>query len=202
MKALSNQKYRELHEEFNEDVGLMTGDNSIGQNSTCIVMTTEIMRSMIYKGSETIREVAWVIFDEVHYMKDKERGVVWEESIIFLPPQVKMVFLSATLSNASEFAGWVAKLRGEPCHVVYTDQRPVPLQHFGFPPGGSGMHLLCDEFGRFKKESFGAMTRSMDGGDQGKASAGRSDDQDLFRLVKTVKDMEDLPIIVFSFSRR
>ncbi len=127
LKALSNQKFRELGEDF-EDVGLMTGDNSLHPNATCIVMTTEIMRSMIYKGSETMREVAWVIFDEVHYMKDKERGVVWEESIIFLPPQVKMVFLSATLSNAAEFAGWVASLRGEPCHVVYTDQRPVPLQ--------------------------------------------------------------------------
>ena len=78
MKALSNQKFRESGEEFDDDVGLMTGDNSINSNATCIVMTTEIMRSMIYKGSETMREVAWVIFDEVHYMKDKERGVVWE----------------------------------------------------------------------------------------------------------------------------
>ena len=67
-----------MGEEFDDDVGLMTGDNSINSNATCIVMTTEIMRSMIYKGSETMREVAWVIFDEVHYMKDKERGVVWE----------------------------------------------------------------------------------------------------------------------------
>lgn len=218
LKALSNQKYRELGEEFDGDVGLMTGDNSIGQNSTCIVMTTEIMRSMIYKGSDTMREVAWVIFDEVHYMKDKERGVVWEESIIFLPPKVKMVFLSATLSNAAEFAGWVAKLRGEPCHVVYTDQRPVPLRHFGFPKGGAGMHLLCDEFGNFKSDSFHALMRTFgdnNGDEKGQGGEGARQngrgakpkgsvggEQDLFRLVKTVKDMNDLPIIVFSFSRR
>ena len=205
LKALSNQKFRELQEDF-EDVGLMTGDNSLHPNANCIVMTTEIMRSMIYKGSETMREVAWVIFDEVHYMKDKERGVVWEESIIFLPPQVKMVFLSATLSNANEFASWVATLRGEPCHVIYTDQRPVPLQHFGFPLGGDGMHLLCDEFGNFKSEAFNDLKRSFketEKGSKGKGGkGGKGDEQDLFRLVKTLKDMEDLPIIVFSFSRR
>jgi ATP-dependent RNA helicase DOB1 len=73
---LSNQKYRELKEEF-KDVGLVTGDVSISQSSSCLVMTTEILRSMLYRGSEIIREVAWVIFDEVHYMRDKERGVVW-----------------------------------------------------------------------------------------------------------------------------
>jgi len=83
IKALSNQKYRELQDEF-KDVGLITGDVTINQNSPVLVMTTEILRSMLYRGSEIIREVAWVIFDEVHYMRDKERGVVWEESIILL----------------------------------------------------------------------------------------------------------------------
>ena len=122
IKALSNQKFRELSEEFG-DVGLMTGDVTLNPNAFCIVMTTEILRSMIYRGSELLREVAWVIFDEVHYMKDRERGVVWEETIIFLEDETKMVFLSATLSNASEFAHWVAHLHKQPCHVVYTDFR-------------------------------------------------------------------------------
>eukprot|EP00891_Asterochloris_glomerata_P002642 jgi/Astpho2/2642/fgenesh1_pm.00049_%23_6_t len=154
LKALSNQKFRELSEEFNEDVGLMTGDVSIKPNSTCMVMTTEILRSMLYRGSELLREVAWVIFDEVHYMQDRERGVVWEETIIFLPKEVRMVFLSATLSNASQFAGWVASLHFQPCHVVYTDYRPTPLQHYAFPVGGSGMFLVKDQFGNFKTENF------------------------------------------------
>jgi len=87
IKALSNQKYRDLQEEF-KDVGLMTGDMTINPNATCLTMTTEILRSMLYRGSEIMREVAWVIYDEVHYMRDKERGVVWEESIILLPHQV------------------------------------------------------------------------------------------------------------------
>lgn len=94
LKALSNQKFRELSEEFG-DVGLMTGDVSINPNANCIVMTTEILRSMIYRGSELLREVAWVIFDEIHYMQDRERGVVWEETIIFLDDEVKMVSVLA-----------------------------------------------------------------------------------------------------------
>ncbi|CAI5959213.1 unnamed protein product [Closterium sp. NIES-64] len=145
LKALSNQKYRELSEEFS-DVGLMTGDVTIAPNAACIVMTTEILRSMLYRGSEVLREVAWVIFDEIHYMRDRERGVVWEESIIFLPPDVKMVFLSATLSNAREFVEWITYLHKQPCHVVYTDYRPTPLQHFAFPYGGDGLYLMtCSE---------------------------------------------------------
>jgi ATP-dependent RNA helicase DOB1 len=150
IKALSNQKFRELSEEFG-DVGLMTGDVTLNPNAFCIVMTTEILRSMIYRGSELLREVAWVIFDEVHYMKDRERGVVWEETIIFLEDETKMVFLSATLSNASEFAHWVAHLHKQPCHVVYTDYRPTPLQHYAYGVGAPGLHLILDERGNFKK---------------------------------------------------
>ena len=99
IKALSNQKYRDLSEEFGQDnVGLMTGDITINPGAICIVMTTEILRSMLYRGSELMREVAWVVYDEVHYMRDKERGVVWEESIILLPHKVRFVFLSATIT--------------------------------------------------------------------------------------------------------
>lgn len=90
-------------------------------------MTTEILRSMLYRGSEIVREVAWVIMDEVHYMRDRERGVVWEETIILLNPNVRFVFLSATIPNASEFAEWICRIKNQPCHVVYTDYRPTPL---------------------------------------------------------------------------
>jgi hypothetical protein len=93
-----------MYEEFS-DVGLMTGDVTIAPNASCLVMTTEVLRSMLYRGSEIIREVAWVIFDEIHYMRDRERGVVWEESIIMMPHNVRFVFLSATIPNSKEFAG-------------------------------------------------------------------------------------------------
>jgi superfamily II RNA helicase len=106
IKALSNQKFRDLQEEF-KDVGLMTGDITINPHATVLVMTTEILRSMLYRGSEIMREVAWCVYDEVHYMRDSERGVVWEESIILLPHRVRFVFLSATIPNASQFADWI-----------------------------------------------------------------------------------------------
>ncbi len=88
---------------------------------------------MLYRGSEIMREVAWVIFDEIHYMRDKERGVVWEETIILLPRQVRYVFLSATIPNAMQFAEWIAQTHQQACHVVYTNFRPTPLQHYLFP---------------------------------------------------------------------
>lgn len=96
IKALSNQKYREFSREFT-DVGLMTGDVNLSPNASVLVMTTEILRNMLFRGSEVMREVSIVIFDEVHYLRDVERGVVWEESIILLPPNITLVFLSATI---------------------------------------------------------------------------------------------------------
>lgn len=153
IKALSNQKYRELKEEF-EDVGLMTGDVTINETASCLVMTTEILRSMLYNGSEVTREMAWVIFDEVHYMRDKERGVVWEETIIMLSRNVKYVFLSATIPNAREFAEWIVKIKSQPCSVVYTDFRPTPLQHYLFPSGAQGIYLVVDERGTFRENNF------------------------------------------------
>ena len=113
--------------------------------ASCLVMTTEILRNMLYRGSEIMREVGWVVFDEIHYMRDKIRGVVWEETLILLSDNVHYVFLSATIPNARQFAEWVTHLHNQPCHVVYTDYRPVPLQHYIFPSGGDGSHLVVDE---------------------------------------------------------
>ena len=144
IKALSNQKYRELLTQF-ADVGLMTGDNNVNCEASCLVMTTEVLRNMLYKGHELVREVQWVIFDEVHYMRDKERGVVWEECIILLPHAVRFIFLSATIPNAPQFAAWVAAVHKQPCHVIGTHSRPTPLQHWLFPAGGGGLHLVLDE---------------------------------------------------------
>lgn len=158
---MSNQKYRELDAEF-KDVGLMTGDVTINENASCIVMTTEILRSMLYNGSTITREMAWVIFDEVHYMRDKERGVVWEETIILLSQNVKMVFLSATIPNAREFVEWIVKTKQEPCNVVYTDYRPTPLQHYIFPSGGEGLFMVVDEKGNFRDENFSKALSHME----------------------------------------
>ena len=96
-------------------------------------------------------------------MRDKERGVVWEETIIMLPPSVKYVFLSATIGNPGQFAKWITSLRKEPCHVVYTDYRPVPLEHFLCPAGGEGLFLAVDDKGQFHQDNFSKAIQSLPG---------------------------------------
>ena len=115
IKALSNQKYRELYEDF-QDVGLMTGDVTINPNASCLVMTTEILRSMLYRGSEVMREVKWVIFDEIHYMRDKERGVVWEETIILLPDQVCLALSFFVFNSVCSRGAYAGPLCVPLCH--------------------------------------------------------------------------------------
>ena len=217
IKALSNQKYREFTAEFG-DVGLMTGDVTINPTATCLVMTTEILRSMLYRGSEIMREVAWVVFDEIHYLRDKARGVVWEETIILLPDKVRYVFLSATIPNAMQFAEWITKTHGQPVHVVYTDFRPTPLQHYFFPAGADGIHLIVDEKGVFREDNFNkAMTTIADkqGDDPADAMAkrkGKGKDKrlnkggtkgpsDIYKIVKMIMMKSYNPVIVFSFSK-
>ncbi|KAI7793403.1 superkiller viralicidic activity 2-like 2, partial [Triplophysa rosa] len=212
IKALSNQKYREMYEEF-QDVGLMTGDVTINPTASCLVMTTEILRSMLYRGSEVMREVAWVIFDEIHYMRDSERGVVWEETIILLPDNVHYVFLSATIPNARQFAEWICHLHKQPCHVVYTDYRPTPLQHYIFPAGGDGLHLVVDENGDFREDNFNtAMQVLRDVGETGGNSGAKWDPKgrkggtkgpsNVFKIVKMIMERNFQPVIIFSFSKK
>lgn len=209
IKALSNQKYREFQQEFG-DVGLMTGDVTINPSATCLVMTTEILRSMLYRGSEVMREVAWVIFDEIHYMRDAERGVVWEETIILLPQSVRHVFLSATIPNAMQFAEWIVRIHSMPCHVVYTDFRPTPLQHYLFPAGGEGIFLCVDEKGNFREDNFqkaigGLAERDPAAGGIIKAKKKdhkKGGQSDLYKLVKMIVLKNYQPVIVFSFSKR
>ncbi|XP_065657387.1 exosome RNA helicase MTR4 isoform X2 [Hydra vulgaris] len=209
IKALSNQKYREMYEEF-QDVGLMTGDVTINPNASVIIMTTEILRSMLYRGSEIMREVAWVVFDEIHYMRDKERGVVWEETIILLPDNVRHVFLSATIHNARQFAEWIAYLHKQPCHVVYTDFRPTPLQHYIYPSGGDGLHLVVDEKGDFREENFNKAMSSLqdqstvEGNAQGKTKKGKGNQtgSNVYKIVKMIMERNYAPVIIFSFSKK
>ncbi|CAM9227349.1 unnamed protein product [Ascophyllum nodosum] len=221
IKALSNQKFRDLQEEFG-DVGLMTGDITINPSATCLIMTTEILRSMLYRGSEVMREVAWVIFDEIHYMRDKNRGVVWEESIILLPHKVRFVFLSATIPNSKEFCGWIAKTHHQPCHVVYTNFRqghfnlqPVPLEHYIFPAGGEGLHLVVDNKGRFRENNFQKAMATLQATPEeqavaeGKKTFGakkptkmKGEKSDLYKIVKLVMDRNLDPAIVFSFAKK
>jgi ATP-dependent RNA helicase HelY len=130
IKALSNQKYADLVRRYSPaTVGLLTGDNSINGEAPVVVMTTEVLRNMLYAGSPTLAGLGYVVLDEVHYLADVFRGAVWEEVIIHLPESVRLVALSATVSNAEEFGDWLSQVRGGTT-VIVDEHRPVPLfQH-------------------------------------------------------------------------
>ncbi|HEY9522097.1 MAG TPA: DEAD/DEAH box helicase, partial [Thermopolyspora sp.] len=130
IKALSNQKYNDLLKRYGTaKVGLLTGDNSINGEAPIVVMTTEVLRNMLYAGSSTLAGLRYVVMDEVHYLADRFRGAVWEEIIIHLPESVRLAALSATVSNAEEFGEWLGEVRGETT-VIVDEHRPVPLwQH-------------------------------------------------------------------------
>jgi ATP-dependent RNA helicase HelY len=128
MKALSNQKFRELQDVYGpENVGLLTGDTNINGNARVVVMTTEVLRNMLYADSPALRDLRYVVMDEVHFLADRFRGAVWEEVIIHLPRRVRLVSLSATVSNAEEFGDWLDTVRGE-TDIIVSENRPVPLE--------------------------------------------------------------------------
>ncbi|KAI2787525.1 putative ATP-dependent RNA helicase [Penicillium oxalicum] len=195
IKALSNQKYRDFRSTF-DDVGILTGDVQINPEASCVIMTTEILRSMLYRGADLIRDVEFVIFDEVHYVNDLERGVVWEEVIIMLPEHVTLILLSATVPNTYEFASWVGRTKKKDIYVISTPKRPVPLEHYlwagkekfkivdsnkRFIEGGwkKANDVLSGKEARLKKEAEAqAQAQAQRGGAQGR---GRGRGQDAGR---------------------
>lgn len=146
IKALSNQKYRDFKDTF-KDVGLITGDFQINQKASCLIMTTEILLSMLHCEGKISSDLEYVIFDEVHYINDKERGHVWEQTLIKLPPHVCIILLSATFPRPAEFADWLGRTKQKKVYVVSTYQRPVPLQHYLYTARGQrdSKYLIMDQ---------------------------------------------------------
>ena len=215
IKALSNQKYRDFKEMFGE-VGIMTGDVVVDPESFCLVMTTEVLRSMLYRGSSKIKDLEWVILDEVHYINDNERGVVWEEVLIMLPPHVKLVMLSATVPNYLEFSDWVGRARNQKVYVQMTLHRPVPLVHQVYCNGELWDLIEPDgtkQFERYEenirrmvkaaapKPTAGPPKFKKRGEKRSKGAKGPSEDQRYKDLVRTLEREHLLPCILFSFSR-
>ncbi|MBB6121163.1 DEAD/DEAH box helicase [Nocardiopsis algeriensis] len=161
IKALSNQKYNDLVKRYGADrVGLLTGDNSVNGEAPVVVMTTEVLRNMLYEGSATLGGLAYVVMDEVHYLADRFRGAVWEEVIIHLPESVRMVALSATVSNAEEFGEWLQQVRGD-TDVIVDEKRPVPLwQHVMV---GRRLHSL---FAEVQEETDGERDEESERGER------------------------------------
>ncbi|GAB49010.1 DEAD/DEAH box helicase [Mobilicoccus pelagius] len=168
IKALSNQKYADLAKRHGaENVGLLTGDSSINGEAPIVVMTTEVLRNMMYTDSTTLRGLGFVVMDEVHYLADRLRGAVWEEVIIHLPRHVQVVSLSATVSNAEEFGAWLGEVRGE-TEVVVSEHRPVPLwQHMMV--GRDLFDLFVEQTDTGEPDPGG-----IDGGESRSGGAGRA----------------------------
>ncbi|KAL0819711.1 hypothetical protein ABMA28_007767 [Loxostege sticticalis] len=216
IKALSNQKYNDFNKQFGE-VGLLTGDLQINATAPCLVMTTEILRSMLYCGSDVTRDLEFVIFDEVHYINNAERGYVWEEVLILLPAHVSIVMLSATVPNTLQFADWVGRTKKRKVYVVSTPKRPVPLCHYLYTgSGGKSKHerfLVIDQEGNFQlrgyneavaakkareneyKKGFGPKTG-------GKQFQNPKADQTMWvAFIDHLKQKDKLPVVAFTLSR-
>ena len=204
LKALSNQKYGDLVRVHGADrVGLLTGDNAINGDAPVVVMTTEVLRNMIYAGSPALSGLRYVVLDEVHYLQNPYRGAVWEEVIVHTPPEVDLVCLSATVSNAEEFADWVQTVRGATVAVI-EERRPVELHHLYLvgDRGAERLHLLPTFVdGRPNPEAAALDSRSLRPDPRGRPRRGRLYTPRRAEVVELLGDADMLPMIYFIFSR-
>ncbi|KAJ9467728.1 Antiviral helicase SKI2 [Diplonema papillatum] len=209
IKTLSNQKYNDFKKKFG-DVGILTGDVQLNPDAAVLVLTTEILRSMLYRDASILQTVEYVVFDEVHYVNDAMRGHVWEEVIILLPRDVRLVMLSATVPNVEAFADWVGRTRESIVHVVSTFKRPVPLRH--------SLHYLKKEYplmdasreSKTKGFDAGAAKEVYDACSKKKAEKGRpmsfyekklNERREWREIIRGLEQQKKLPAIVFAFSK-
>ena len=203
IKALSNQKFHEFVDRFGEDrVGLLTGDTNINSEADVLVMTTEVLRNMLYANSTTLKNLGSVVMDEVHYLADKSRGAVWEEVLIHLMESVQVISLSATVSNAEEFGEWLGEVRGS-TEVIVSEIRPIPLyQHVLI---GNRLIDLFSEPGRVNPEILGLEREALRRVKTPRNRRDRYDESDnrLSRpeIIEKLQRQNLLPAITFIFSR-
>jgi len=216
IKALSNQKFRDFHAQYGEKVGILTGDVTLNPEAPLLIMTTEIYRNSLFEEKSRFSNCRWVIFDEVHFLDDRERGTVWEEAMLLTPRETEILALSATIPNAQQLAAWIEQVHGRPVKVIQEDHRPVPLK-FAFQcenelywdagalkasgyrgrekiTGGRRPFRMRRSRGgrRYFKSSPGGFRTESDG----RGRANRAD-----HLLKQVKAAGHLPCIYFAFSR-
>ena len=199
IKALSNQKYRDFYAEYGDKIGIVTGDVVLNPYAQVLLMTTEIFRNTIFDDIERLQDVSYVIFDEIHYINDIERGTVWEESLIFAPQHIKFVCLSATIPNINSFTEWMQSVRDIDIEIVEELNRPVPLEH----------HLYFQDYGIGNLKHIPHI-RSIA---QHKARKRKSDSDDEptpalpsdlieTRLIPYLRREKQLPCLYFCFSRK
>uniref|UniRef100_A0A8C3F1F8 SKI2 subunit of superkiller complex n=1 Tax=Chrysemys picta bellii TaxID=8478 RepID=A0A8C3F1F8_CHRPI len=210
IKALSNQKFRDFKNTFG-DVGLLTGDVQLHPDASCLIMTTEILRSMLYNGSDVIRDLEWVIFDEVHYINDAE------EVLIMLPEHVNIILLSATVPNTLEFADWIGRIKRKRIYVISTRRRPVPLEHHLYTGNSHKtqheLFLLLDARGTFltkgyyaaveaKKERSSKHAQTFGAKQPTHMGTGPGQEKGVWlSLMDALRKRDQLPVVAFTFSR-
>lgn len=196
IKALSNQKFRDFQERVPQEVGILTGDVTINPKASILIMTTEIFRNKILEEQTSLKDYAWIIFDEIHYLDDYERGSVWEESLIFFPDHMRFLGLSATIPNIDQLAQWIEKVHKRPIKVVKEEKRPVPLHVFFQCQGKIFSHFpnlikqgfYAPEFAHYQGGKFPRYVRLR----PNKAGS----------LIEYLYSQDLLPCIYFAFSRR
>lgn len=178
IKALSNQKFRDFQKQFKDKIGILTGDVSLNAEAPVLIMTTEIFRNKIFDEPQNLKKYSWVIYDEIHYIDNPERGTVWEESLIFLPAHMKLLGLSATIPNIQQFAQWIESIHNKPVKTIIEEKRPVPL-HFFYQCNNE----IFADINKFKKIRYPKANK-------------------LFTLINHVRLGQGLPCIYFVFGRR
>jgi len=200
VKALSNQKYRDFRAQYGDErVGILTGDVSINADAPIVVMTTEIYRNSLFENLDRLKKIGWVIFDEVHYLDDPERGTVWEEAILFTPPEIRMLALSATVPNVRELCEWIQSVHERPIAFIEESHRPVPLE-FLFQCQGKILESKENlrREGYLNRDDWRLSNRERRRGFRPmRAKANRLD-----HLIKHLIDKDRLPAIYFVFGRR
>lgn len=196
IKALSNQKYRDFAAQDESKVGIMTGDITLNADAPVLIMTTEIFRNKLLDESQDLKDFGWIIYDEIHYLDDLERGTVWEESLIFMPDHMNVLGLSATVPNVEQICSWLTSIHGKPVKIVREDKRPVPLEFFYQCQG-----RLYHDLKTLSSEGY----RTVDGR---RYHGHRVPRQSSLRpnpiqpLIETLKKDNRLPCVYFAFSRR
>ena len=198
IKALSNQKFKDLKKIFS-DVGLVTGDLSINFNGKCIVMTTEILRCILGGEKSELKNLSWIIVDEAHYLKDNQRGFIWEEIFILLPKTVKIICLSATMPNVIEFSEWLTQIRKSNFVSIVAQKRPVPLKEYFCFPEFCGLKLfrVCDKNLHYRKLKFTTKNKN-----KSISSIDLFFKKNLKLLVSKLYKIGYGPVIIFTFSKK
>ncbi|MFA5362731.1 MAG: DEAD/DEAH box helicase [Candidatus Omnitrophota bacterium] len=178
IKALSNQKFRDFLKQYKDSVGILTGDISLNADAPVLIMTTEIFRNKVLSDPESLQQYSWVIFDEVHYIDNPQRGTVWEESLIFMPEHMNILCLSATIPNINEFAAWLESIHGKQVKTVIEEKRPVPL-HFFY----QCQNQIVDRIEHLRKTHHVRVNK-------------------LFALVEHIQQKNGFPCIYFVFGRK